>query len=117
MAIFSLAAASWKVSATRQRLEKVLSGPELLRAMFDGGYFPPNTPPDNMGRTKTVESQCFYLTTVFPQLDSIIICGVDALGAWHHCHDHSHNAASIPLDLDNTAIFHRVSECLSEKFI
>ena len=24
----------------------VLSEPELLRAMFDVGYFPPNTPPD-----------------------------------------------------------------------
>ena len=28
------------------KAQAVLSGPELLRAMFDVGYFPPNTPPD-----------------------------------------------------------------------
>jgi len=27
------------------REQAVLSEPELLRAMFDVGYFPPNTPP------------------------------------------------------------------------
>jgi hypothetical protein len=30
------------------RAQAVLSEPELLRAMFDVGYFPPNTPPDNI---------------------------------------------------------------------
>jgi hypothetical protein len=28
------------------KAQAVLSEPELLRAMFDVGYFPPNTPPD-----------------------------------------------------------------------
>jgi hypothetical protein len=28
------------------KTQAVLSEPELLRAMFDAGYFPPNTPPD-----------------------------------------------------------------------
>jgi hypothetical protein len=28
------------------KAKAVLSEPELLRAMFDVGYFPPNTPPD-----------------------------------------------------------------------
>jgi hypothetical protein len=28
------------------KAQVVLSEPELLRAMFDVGYFPPNTPPD-----------------------------------------------------------------------
>ena len=28
------------------KAQTVLSEPELLRAMFDVGYFPPNTPPD-----------------------------------------------------------------------
>ena len=27
------------------KAQAVLSEPELLRAMFDVGYFPPNTPP------------------------------------------------------------------------
>ena len=27
------------------KAQAVLSGPELLRTMFDVGYFPPNTPP------------------------------------------------------------------------
>jgi hypothetical protein len=27
------------------KAQAVLSDPQLLRAMFDGGYFPPNTPP------------------------------------------------------------------------
>ena len=27
------------------KAQSVLSEPELLRAMFDVGYFPPNTPP------------------------------------------------------------------------
>jgi hypothetical protein len=27
------------------KVQAVLSEPELLRAMFDVGYFPPNTPP------------------------------------------------------------------------
>ena len=30
------------------KAQAVLSEPELLRAMFDVGYFPPNTPPDNI---------------------------------------------------------------------
>jgi hypothetical protein len=29
------------------KAQAVLSEPELLRAMFDVGYFPPNTPPDD----------------------------------------------------------------------
>ena len=29
------------------KAQAVLSEPELLRAMFNVGYFPPNTPPDN----------------------------------------------------------------------
>jgi hypothetical protein len=28
------------------KAQAVLSEPELLQAMFDVGYFPPNTPPD-----------------------------------------------------------------------
>jgi len=28
------------------KAQAVLSEPELLRAMFDVGYFPPNTPPE-----------------------------------------------------------------------
>ena len=28
------------------KAQAVLSASELLRAMFDVGYFPPNTPPD-----------------------------------------------------------------------
>jgi hypothetical protein len=28
------------------KAQAVLSEPELLHAMFDVGYFPPNTPPD-----------------------------------------------------------------------
>jgi hypothetical protein len=28
------------------KAQAILSEPELLRAMFDVGYFPPNTPPD-----------------------------------------------------------------------
>jgi hypothetical protein len=28
------------------KTEHILSESELLRAMFDVGYFPPNTPPD-----------------------------------------------------------------------
>ena len=30
------------------KAQSVLSEAELLRAMFDVGYFPPNTPPDNI---------------------------------------------------------------------
>jgi hypothetical protein len=30
------------------KAQAVLSEPELLRAMFDVGYFPPNAPPDNI---------------------------------------------------------------------
>ena len=30
------------------KAQAVLSESELLRAMFDVGYFPPNTPPDNI---------------------------------------------------------------------
>jgi hypothetical protein len=29
------------------KAQAVLSEPELLRAMFDVGYFPPNTPPQD----------------------------------------------------------------------
>jgi len=29
------------------KLRALFSEPELLRAMFDVGYFPPNTPPDD----------------------------------------------------------------------
>jgi len=29
------------------KAQVVLSEPELLRAMFDVGYFPPNTPPQD----------------------------------------------------------------------
>ena len=31
--------------------QAVLSEAELLRAMFDVGYFPPNSPPDAIGST------------------------------------------------------------------
>jgi hypothetical protein len=30
------------------KAQTVLSEPELLRAMFDVGYFPPNTPPGSL---------------------------------------------------------------------
>ncbi len=33
------------------KAQAVLSEAELLRAMFDVGYFPPNTPPDAIGST------------------------------------------------------------------
>jgi hypothetical protein len=32
------------------KAQAVLSEPELQRAMFDVGYFPPNTPPDEPWR-------------------------------------------------------------------
>jgi hypothetical protein len=32
-------------AAVAAKTQAVLSEPELLRAMFDVGYFPPNTPP------------------------------------------------------------------------
>ena len=31
------------------KAQAMLSEAELLQAMFDVGYFPPSTPPDNMG--------------------------------------------------------------------
>ena len=33
------------------KAQAILSEPELLRAMFDVGYFPPNTPPDERARS------------------------------------------------------------------
>ena len=33
------------------KAQAVLTEAELLRAMFDVGYFPPNTPPDAIGPT------------------------------------------------------------------
>jgi hypothetical protein len=35
------------------KAQAVLSESALLRAMFDVGYFPPNTPPDRLGSTDT----------------------------------------------------------------
>jgi hypothetical protein len=41
----TMKAASTQPADVVAKAQVVLSEPELLRAMFDVGYFPPNTPP------------------------------------------------------------------------
>jgi hypothetical protein len=46
------------------KAQAVLSESKLLRAMFDVGYFPPNTPPDRQALIQDCRIAGRHLTTV-----------------------------------------------------
>jgi hypothetical protein len=48
------------------KAQAVLIGPELLRVMFDVGYFPPNTPPDKSVLDNTIISSVCRKPSVTP---------------------------------------------------